>query len=1031
MPEPPSERRTSFSARSNSNDSRSGSNRFTPSHSQRTYPTPRSLPAAHRSSHTNAVDDFAQYSEEQQRLDRLWYDAEEEAVADDERSIFANYQPSFEASKKLFEERQRSSSKRESLRSRQFMLENEKWEANRMMQSGVAEKRSAAATSSSTPNDQFDEDHEENRVHLLVHDIRPPFLDGKQVFTKQADMILPVKDPNSDMALIARKGSALIRQMREKKEVARKMRELAGENSTLAKLTAGNTIAAAAAAAAESTTKEHRNAPYNTPNAAANADAHNSDFSRNKSIREQREFLPAFAARHEILRLLHEHQIVVVVGETGSGKTTQLTQYLLEDGYGAYGMVGCTQPRRVAAMSVAKRVAEEMNVRLGGAVGYAIRFEDCTSADTRIKYMTDGVLLRELLKDPDADAYAAIIMDEAHERSLFTDVLMGLLRGVLARRRDLKLIVTSATMNAEKFARFFGDVPVYTIPGRTFPVQVVFTKNPSEDYVESAVRQAFAVHCSLPPGDILIFMTGQEDIETTCEALRERVSANAEVAPLAILPIYSQLPADLQARIFEKAPAGFRKCIVATNVAETSLTVDGIIYVIDCGYHKLKVYNPRIGMDALQCVPVSQANAAQRAGRAGRTGPGVCYRLFTETAFRNELLSANIPEIQRTNLANVVLLLKSLGITDLLRFPFMDPPPYENILNSMYQLWILGALNNVGELTDVGRRMVEFPLDPALSKMMIVAESLGCTAEILIIVSMLSVPNVFYRPKERLEQADAAREKFFVPESDHLTLLNVYNQWKAHDYRDEWCLEHFIHAKSMRKAREIRTQLAEIMKTLSIEIVSCGVSWDVVRKCICSSYFHQASKLKGIGEYVNLRTGMPCHLHPTSALFGLGFTPDYIVYHELIMTQKEYMQFVTAVDPFWLAEMGSMFFSVKMTGWGALEKRKKERQERRSMEAEAAVAAETAQREAATVRAATPASFSMRSVAATPHTPFAFGTVVSTATTAGRSVRGVPATPAASAGEAATAAKLAEKGAAQTPARAPATPRSDVRRFGM
>ncbi|XP_063950912.1 pre-mRNA-splicing factor ATP-dependent RNA helicase PRP16-like [Lytechinus pictus] len=338
------------------------------------------------------------------------------------------------------------------------------------------------------------------------------------------------------------------------------------------------------------------------------------------------------------------------------------------------------------------------------------------------------------------------------------------------------------------------------------------------------------------------------------------------------------------------------------------------MFVVDAGYCKLKVYNPRIGMDALQVYPISQANARQRSGRAGRTGPGQCYRLYTESAYKNELLMTTVPEIQRTNLANVVLLLKSLGVDDLLLFHFMDPPPQDNMLNSMYQLWILGALDNTGQLTPIGRQMVEFPLDPALSKLLIVACEMGCSSEALIIVSMLSVPSIFYRPKGREEDSDQAREKFSVPESDHLTFLNVYQQWKNNHYSSSWSSEHFIHVKAMRKVREVRQQLKDIMDQQGMELVSCGTSWDLIRKCICSAFFHHAAKLKGIGEYVNVRTGMPCHLHPTSALFGMGFTPEYIIYHELVMTSKEYMQCVTAVEGEWLAELGPMFYSIKEKG---------------------------------------------------------------------------------------------------------------------
>ena len=573
---------------------------------------------------------------------------------------------------------------------------------------------------------------------------------------------------------------------------------------------------------------------------------------------------------------------------------------------------------------MAKRVADEVGCALGDRVGYAIRFEDCTSAQTEIKYMTDGVLLRETLREPDLDSYSCIIMDEAHERSLHTDVLFGILKKVVARRRDFRLIVTSATLNAEKFAAFFGSVPTFTIPGRTFPVDVLFGKTPAEDYVEAAVKQALAIHLGHPAGDILIFLTGQEEIEAACSALADRLEQLAELGttpPMSILPIYSQLPADLQAKIFQAAPDGVRKCVVSTNIAETSLTLDGILYVVDSGMCKLKVYNPRMGMDSLQVFPCSRAAVDQRKGRAGRTGPGVCYRLFTEAAYKHEMLQNTVPEIQRTNLGNVVLLLKSLNVENLLDFDFMDPPPVENLLNSMFQLWVLGALDGQGALTPLGAKMVEFPVDPPLAKMLLMGEQLGCSTEVVTVVAMLSVPSPFFRPKDREEASDAAREKFFVPESDHLTLLNVYMQWKNHGCRADWCSTHFLHAKGLAKAREVRAQILEIMKQQRVQLLSAGTDWDIARQAICSAYFHNAARMKGIGEYVNCLSGMPCHLHPSSALYGLGHTPEYIVYHELVMTSKEYMQCVTAVEPHWLAEQGPMFFTIKEDGPGAARKR--------------------------------------------------------------------------------------------------------------
>uniref|UniRef100_A0A803TC91 RNA helicase n=1 Tax=Anolis carolinensis TaxID=28377 RepID=A0A803TC91_ANOCA len=799
-----------------------------------------------------------QWEEDQRQADRDWY------MMDEGYDEFHNplASSSEEYVRKREQHLQKQRQKRISAQRRQINEDNERWETNRMLTSGVVHRL------------EVDEDFEEDnaaKVHLLVHNLVPPFLDGRIVFTKQVG--------GEREGSLGATGHATQSKHRELQDYLKKAQhkhwELAGTKlGNIMGIKKDEEEEGAKQILAEDGSVDYRTEQKFADHMKEKSEA-SSEFAKKKSIAEQRQYLPIFAVQQELLTVIRDNSIVIVVGETGSGKTTQLTQYLHEDGYTDYGMIGCTQPRRVAAMSVAKRVSEEMGVSLGEEVGYAIRFEDCTSENTVIKYMTDGILLRESLREADLDHYSAIIMDEAHERSLNTDVLFGLLREVVARRSDLKLIVTSATMDAEKFAAFFGNVPIFHIPGRTFPVDVLFSKTPQEDYVH----------------------------------------------------LFS-------------APDGVRKCIVATNIAETSLTVDGIMFVIDSGYCKLKVFNPRIGMDALQIYPISQANANQRSGRAGRTGPGQCFRLYTQSAYKNELLTTTVPEIQRTNLANVVLLLKSLGVQDLLQFHFMDPPPEDNMLNSMYQLWILGALDNTGGLTSTGRLMVEFPLDPALSKMLIVSCDMGCSSEILLIVSMLSVPAIFYRPKGREEESDQVREKFAVPESDHLTYLNVYLQWKSNSYSTLWCSEHFIHAKAMRKVREVRAQLKDIMVQQRMSLASCGTDWDIVRKCICAAYFHQAAKLKGIGEYVNIRTGMPCHLHPTSSLFGMGYTPDYIVYHELVMTTKEYMQCVTAVDGEWLAELGPMFYSIKHAGKSRQESRRRAKEEASAMEEEMALAEE-------------------------------------------------------------------------------------------
>ncbi|KAH3677125.1 hypothetical protein WICMUC_001880 [Wickerhamomyces mucosus] len=780
-------------------------------------------------------------------------------------------------------------------RKKQNKRDNDIWENNRLHSSGTVRKGDI---------DLDFEDHGESEVQITTHHLTPPFLDGSQLFTKQNSSISPVRDPQSDLAIFAKKGSPLVQQKRMERE--RKVK--AKESASLAGSAIGNVLGVKKELSKEVDSKNNNKFSNDIKTCLGTQTEE-----ERSSIQEQRKNLPAYAARNDLLKIIRDNQVIVVIGETGSGKTTQLTQFLNEDGYGKLGIIGCTQPRRVAAMSVAKRVSEEMGVKLGDEVGYSIRFEDVTSRKSVIKYMTDGVLLRETLVDANLDKYSVIIMDEAHERTLNTDVLLGLFRNLLSKRNDLKLIITSATMNADKFSSFFGDAPQFTIPGRTFPVDVLYAKYAIEDYVDMAVKEALKIHLQSGPGDILIFMTGQEDIEVTCEVLKEKLKVlDDDTPPLEILPIYSSMPAEEQSKIFRKTKKGFRKIVVATNVAETSLTVDGISYVIDSGYSKLKVYNAKIGLESLAITPISAANAKQRAGRAGRTGPGVCVKLYTESAERDEMYQQAIPEIQRTNLANTLLLLKSLGIDDLIKFPFLDAPPQETITSSLYELWSIGALDNFGKLTTLGQKMSKFPIQPALSKLLLVSAENGCSEEMITIVSMLSVPNVFYRPKERQEESDMCRARFFVPESDHLTLLNVYSQWVSNNYQDFWCKKNFLHSKSLKKAKDIKEQLELIMKSNRVDVISTGYEWDILRKCICSSFFYQAAKSSGMnGEFTSLRTGIKLQLHPTSALYGMADLPQYVVYHELLLTSKEYISIVTAVDPLWLTEFGAVFYSVR------------------------------------------------------------------------------------------------------------------------
>lgn len=728
---------------------------------------------------------------------------------------------------------------------------------------------------------------------------------GSITESSQEGLISPFRNPESEFSMNAKKGSLVVNHQRTLKEHHQRNKE----STEMSGSAIGDILGIKDDLGGKKQKKvESVEATETTEN-----------------IQATRESLPIFKSRSRLLSLIDENQVCIIIGETGSGKTTQLAQYLFENGICADGrMIGVTQPRRVAAMSVAKRVAIEMNTALGDKVGYAIRFEDYTSSSTRVKFMTDGILLRETLLDPSLEKYSCIIIDEAHERSLNTDVLMGIFKDLLSKRKDIKLIITSATMNAEKFSKYFGQAPKFTIPGRTFPVQLVYSKHPVSDYVESAVSQAVRIHLSnnVDNGDILIFMTGQEDIEATSALIKERLlevySKKAgidnfeEVGDLEIFPIYSALPPEVQNRVFRRLETGKRKIVISTNIAETSLTIAGIRYVIDCGYSKLKVYNAKIGLDSLAITPISLANANQRSGRAGRTAPGIAYRLYTEEIAEEDMYFQTIPEIQRTNLSNTILLLKSLGVKDVLKFPFIDAPPLQTLMASIYELWFIGALDNFGNMTKLGESMAKIPLQPSLSKILLMASQCGCSEEMLTIVSMLSVPQVFYRPKEREKESDLARSRFFVPESDHLTLLNVYSQWKSNKYSVKWCRTHFLMYKSLSRARDIKGQLIKVMERCNIPISSSGRDWDIIRRCICNGFAHQAAKRSGLGKYMHLKTGMKIDLHPTSALFGLGDLPEYVVYNELLMTTKEYMCCVTAVDPLWLMDAASLLYDIKM-----------------------------------------------------------------------------------------------------------------------
>jgi len=602
-----------------------------------------------------------------------------------------------------------------------------------------------------------------------------------------------------------------------------------------------------------------------------------------------------------------------------------------------------TQPRRVAAIQVAKRVSWERGIKLGSEVGYVIRFDDCVSSSTRIKYVTDGVLVRECLEDRDLTKYNVVILDEAHERSLNTDILFALAKQAVIRRQgSLRLVITSATLEIKKFSKYFYDCPVINVSGRCYDVAVMHGNAIKERRVENSVKAALRIHMTEGPGDILVFLTGFEECEQAvqlCYEKLEQLKAHGKTVPsMMIVPLYGNMQSEEQALAFERPPDDCRKIVFATNIAETSVTINGIGFVIDSGYVKQKQYNPKTGMDSLVIVPISKVQAIQRTGRAGRTSEGKCYRLYTEQFYNTQMPDITTPEIQRVNLAGTLLLLKNMGINDVVNFDFIDKPDKDSILHALKQLYFIRALDKNGELTSLGRELSKLPLEPSYARTLVASSFFKCEDEVLVIVSILSSENLWQNisvnNRELRDKFERVRKTFLDPKSDYVSLLNVFDKWKGRYKNDSWCRDNFLNMRALKQANEIYKQLIDYMKKINFNeckkyIVTTNRLENDIRKksmklhsrlgrAFSSGFFMNACRKvpggEGSAHYWTVNEEHMAQIDFNSSLTVNENYPTWILYTEISGTSKakSIIKMACEIKLKWIEEMLPLLKSVDL-----------------------------------------------------------------------------------------------------------------------
>lgn len=604
--------------------------------------------------------------------------------------------------------------------------------------------------------------------------------------------------------------------------------------------------------------------------------------------------LPITAHKQTLTDAIRNHSVVILVAETGSGKTTQLPQFLHPE-FTKHKTVACTQPRRVACTSVANRVAQEMNTECGQLVGYKIRFVDKTSRATKLLYLTDGMAVREASSVANFDHYSVLLIDEAHERSIHTDLMLGLSLQAINARRDLKVVVMSATLDWKPLVEFYGKdrCKVIEIPGRSHPVKMWYTPTVEEDWLEAALLTVIQVHLEQAVGDILVFLPGQDSIEQLAQLLGDkRKLLPTSAMDISVCPLYAALPFEQQVSVFDPPPANTRKVVLATNIAETSITIPGIKYVVDSGFVKLKVAHHATGMQSLKSTEISKAMAKQRAGRAGREGPGECFRLFPAEEFE-KFQAQTPPEILRSEMSQVFLTLKDLNIS-MDEFPFLDRPFSQSITKACTYLCRIGALTPQKQLTEVGKKLARLPLHPQFGILLLTSVEFECIAEILTLTAMLSVDAVFIKTD--------GPATFTHPSGDHLTLISLYRAWKKSPSLPG------VNTYALKRAKHIRDQLKTLLQHIDIHrITSCGEELDKVRRCLAKACFTHTARFETVG-YVTVLNRDIAKIHPQSQLFGRKPPPAMIVYNDLVTTSKNYLRICTAIEAQWLMELRPKYF---------------------------------------------------------------------------------------------------------------------------